>query len=53
MKAPALRSPLMTIGVLAIALVLSAAVPLTCQTPNPDRYLDGAPARDGHVRLVI
>ncbi len=34
-------------------MVLSAAIPLACQTPSPERYLDGAPARDGNVRLVI
>ncbi len=28
-------------------------MPLACQTPDPDRYLDGAPARDASVRLVI
>ena len=38
--------------VLALA-VLAAATPLACQTPDPDRYLDTAPARDGSVRLVI
>jgi putative glutamine amidotransferase len=40
--------------VLALALALAAAaVPLACQTPDPDRWLDTAPARDGNVRLVI
>ncbi len=45
----------MTIGLLAVALVLvlAAATPLAGQTPGPDRYLDGAPARDAGVRLVV
>jgi putative glutamine amidotransferase len=40
---------------LVLALVLAAAVPLVCQTPAPapDRWLDGAPDRDGSVRLVV
>ncbi len=38
---------------IALALALAAALPLTGQTPAPDRYLDGAPARDAGVRLVI
>jgi putative glutamine amidotransferase len=41
------------IVLLALALVLSAALPLACQTPAPDRYLDSAPDRDGNVRLII
>ena len=40
-----------TVLVLALALILAAASPLVCQTP--DRFLDGAPARDGSVRLAI
>ena len=36
---------------LAVVLVFAVAFPLAAQTP--DRYLDGAPARDGSVRLVI
>jgi putative glutamine amidotransferase len=32
---------------------MAAAAPLGCQTPDPDRWLDGAPARDANVRLVI
>ena len=47
------RFPRIAAGILAIALVLSAAIPLACQTPSPERYLDGATARDGNVRLVI
>ena len=42
--------------VLALALLVAAAAvpaPLACQTPDPDRWLDSAPARDGSVRLVI
>jgi putative glutamine amidotransferase len=38
---------------LIAALTLAATTPLAAQTPNPDRWLDGAPARDGNVRLVI
>jgi putative glutamine amidotransferase len=38
---------------LAMALVLSIAFPLACQTPAPDRYLDSAPDKDGSVRLAI
>lgn len=53
MKAPALKSRLMMIGVLAVALAMSAAMPLAGQSPDPDRWLDGAPAHDGNVRLVI
>jgi putative glutamine amidotransferase len=30
-----------------------AAAPLGCQAPDPDRWLDSAPARDAGVRLVI
>ncbi len=52
-RTQALRSPRLGIGILALALVLSTALPLACQTPTPDRFLDGAPARDGSVRLVI
>lgn len=36
-----------------VAVALAAALPLACQTPDADRYLDGAPARDAGVRLVI
>lgn len=42
--------------VLALAFLVAAAAvpaPLACQTPDPDRWLDSAPARDGSVRLVI
>jgi putative glutamine amidotransferase len=52
-RIPVLSSPRLAIGILALALVLSTALPLACQTPTPDRFLDGAPARDGSVRLVI
>jgi putative glutamine amidotransferase len=45
--------PRIAAGLLAVALALSAAVPLACQTPSAERYLDGAPERDGNVRLVI
>ncbi|MGZ5499277.1 MAG: gamma-glutamyl-gamma-aminobutyrate hydrolase family protein, partial [Candidatus Aminicenantales bacterium] len=38
---------------LALVLAMAAATPLACQTPDPDRYLDGVAARDGNVRLVI
>ena len=40
----------------ALALVLALAAglaPLAGQTPDPDRWLDTAPARDANVRLVI
>ncbi len=39
--------------VLALVLALTAFLPLAGQTPDPDRWLDTAPARDGNVRLVI
>jgi putative glutamine amidotransferase len=42
--------------VLVLVLLLAtamAAAPLGCQTPDPDRWLDSAPARDASVRLVI
>jgi len=54
-RTPALSLPRMPIGfaIVAAVLVLAAAMPLACQTPDPDRYLDGAPARDASVRLVI
>jgi putative glutamine amidotransferase len=45
------RTPALVL-VLALALA-AAAVPLACQTPDPDRWLDSAPERDGNVRLVI
>ncbi len=32
---------------------MAAGTPLGGQTPNPDRYLDSAPARDGSVRLAV
>lgn len=38
---------------LVLAAALAAAAPLACQTPDPDRALDGLPARDANVRLVI
>jgi putative glutamine amidotransferase len=52
---PAPRSPRSVLAFLVLALVLAAAVPLVCQTPAPapDRWLDGAPDRDGSVRLVV
>jgi putative glutamine amidotransferase len=55
MRNPALRSPRMMIGIAALALAFAAAAatPLACQTPDPERYLDGVPARDASVRLVI
>ena len=52
-RSSALSVPRIAAGLLAVLLVLSAAVPLACQTPPPDRYLDAAPARDASVRLVI
>jgi putative glutamine amidotransferase len=48
-----MKLPRSGIVLLALALVLSAALPLAGQTPAPDRYLDNAPDRDGNVRLVI
>lgn len=39
--------------VLALVLALAAFLPLAGQTPDPDRWLDTAPDRDGNVRLVI
>lgn len=39
--------------VLALVLALAAVLPLAGQTPDPDRWLDTAPDRDGNVRLVI
>jgi putative glutamine amidotransferase len=48
-----MRSSRFVIGILAVAMVLSAALPLACQAPAPERYLDGAPERDGNVRLVV
>ena len=55
MTIPAPRSPRSALVFLALALVLAAAVPLASQTPAPapDRWLDGAPDRDGSVRLVV
>jgi putative glutamine amidotransferase len=53
MRIPDLRSPRIGIAVLALALALAAAVPLACQAPAPDRYLDGPADRDGSVRLVV
>lgn len=38
---------------LAWALALAVVTPLSGQAPDPDRYLDGAAARDANVRLVI
>ncbi len=55
MTIPDPRSPRSVLAFLLLALVLAAAVPLVCQTPAPaaDRWLDGAPDRDGSVRLVV
>jgi putative glutamine amidotransferase len=50
------RTPARVLGLvlaLATALAAAAAVPLAGQTPDPDRWLDTAPDRDGNVRLVI
>jgi putative glutamine amidotransferase len=44
---------LVAAGAAALALVSLFAGPLAAQTPDPDRYLDTAPAKDGNVRLVI
>ncbi len=38
---------------LVLALAMAGGTPLGGQTPNPDRYLDSAPARDGSVRLAV
>ena len=38
---------------LALALAVAAVAPLAGQTPDPDRYLDGAEAHGAGVRLVI
>jgi putative glutamine amidotransferase len=57
MRIPLQRLSRFGFGVLAlvIALILSAAPPLSGQAPAPapDRYLDTAPDKDGAVRLVI
>jgi putative glutamine amidotransferase len=48
------RTPALVLGlVLALATAFIAAAPLAGQTPDPDRWLDSAPGRDGNVRLVI
>ncbi len=38
---------------LAFLMTAAAAAPLACQAPDADRWLDGAPARGGSVRLVV
>jgi putative glutamine amidotransferase len=44
----------LAVALAAIMTLASAlAAPLAGQTPDPDRYLDTAPVRDGNVRLVI
>ncbi|OGD16211.1 MAG: hypothetical protein A2W20_03165 [Candidatus Aminicenantes bacterium RBG_16_66_30] len=55
MRIPAQRLSRFCLGVLVIALVLSAAPPLTGQAPAAalERYLDGAPDKDGAVRLAV
>jgi len=55
MRIPAKRFSRSCLGVLVIALVLSAASPLAAQTPAAalDRYLDGAPDKDAAVRLSV
>jgi putative glutamine amidotransferase len=49
--APKFQARLCAVLVLAVALTLAVAPPLDAQAP--DRFLDGAPDRDGSVRLVI
>lgn len=39
--------------ILALAVVLAFATAFSLAAQTPDRYLDGAPLRDGSVRLVI
>ena len=55
MRIPAKRFSRSCFGVLVIALVLSAAPPLTGQAPAAalERYLDGAPDKDAAVRLAV
>jgi putative glutamine amidotransferase len=54
MRIPAQRLSRFGLGAVVIALVLSAAAPLTGQaTAAPDKYLDSAPDKDGSVRLAI
>jgi putative glutamine amidotransferase len=56
MRITAQRLSRFGLGVLVIALVLSAAPRLAAQAPAaaaPDRYLDGAPDKDGSVRLAV
>lgn len=48
---PKLQAQPFAVLALAVALTLAVAWPLAAQAP--DRYLDGAPDRDGSVRLVI
>ena len=48
---PAPKSRRFPVLALAVVLAFAVAFPLAAQTP--DRYLDGAPERDGSVRLVI
>ena len=56
MRIPAQRLSRFGLGVLVVALLLSAAHPLAAQAPAAaalDRYLDGAPDKDGSVRLAV
>ena len=48
-----MKRNLVLVLALALAMAAAAVTPLACQTPDPIRYLDGAPIRDGNVRLVI
>lgn len=48
---PQARASIVLGIVVALTLSLAIAWPLAAQAP--DRYLDGAPARDGSVRLVV
>jgi putative glutamine amidotransferase len=48
---PAPKSRRFPVLALAVVLAFAVAFPLAAQTP--DHYLDGAPERDGSVRLVI
>jgi putative glutamine amidotransferase len=48
---PAPKSRRFPVLALAVVLAFAVAFPLAAQTP--ERYLDGAPDRDGSVRLVI
>jgi putative glutamine amidotransferase len=55
MKVPSPRFLRTALGLAAVAVTLALVMgaPLAGQAPDPDRYLDGAPARDGGVRLVV